>query len=142
MNQNESANFSYDDGGRELAGFKGSAGDCVVRAIAIAANLDYKQVYTELRARSKKLGYSSPRNGVHKKVYEPYLKELGFKWVKVMGYQTGCTTHFKKEELPNGTLIARLSRHLSTMVDGVIKDTYDPSRDGKRCVYGYWIKGE
>ena len=22
--------------------------------------------------------------------------------------------------------------------DGVVHDTYDPSRDGTRCVYGYW----
>lgn len=22
--------------------------------------------------------------------------------------------------------------------DGVIRDTHDPSRDGTRCVYGYW----
>jgi hypothetical protein len=26
------------------------------------------------------------------------------------------------------------------VIDGVIHDTYDPSRDGKRCVYGYFTK--
>jgi hypothetical protein len=31
--------FQINDGGRERAGFKGGAGDCVVRSIAIAANL-------------------------------------------------------------------------------------------------------
>jgi hypothetical protein len=34
-----------DDGGREAAGFKGSAGDCVCRAIAIASGVPYKEVY-------------------------------------------------------------------------------------------------
>ena len=24
------------------------------------------------------------------------------------------------------------------MIDGVIHDTYDPTRGGTRCVYGYW----
>jgi len=41
--------FQLHDGGREAAGFKGGAGDCVVRSIAIAANLPYMQVYEDLR---------------------------------------------------------------------------------------------
>jgi hypothetical protein len=40
--------------------------------------------------------------------------------------------------LPNGRLIARCSRHLVAVIDGVIHDTHDSSRDGTRCVYGYW----
>ena len=34
----------YNDGGRKKAGYKGNAGDCVCRAIAIAANLNYAEV--------------------------------------------------------------------------------------------------
>ncbi|WP_231970582.1 hypothetical protein [Polynucleobacter necessarius] len=41
--------FEFNDGGREAAGFKGGAGDCVVRAIAIAAELPYMEVYEDLR---------------------------------------------------------------------------------------------
>jgi hypothetical protein len=41
--------FEFNDGGREKAGFKGGAGDCVVRSIAIAANLPYMKVYEDLR---------------------------------------------------------------------------------------------
>jgi hypothetical protein len=37
--------FQYDDGGREAAGFKGSTGDCAVRASAIASGRPYKEVY-------------------------------------------------------------------------------------------------
>jgi hypothetical protein len=37
--------------------------------------------------------------------------------------------------------VARLSRHLCAVVDGVVHDTFDPSRDGTRCVYGYWKEG-
>ena len=33
--------FQFHDGGRQTAGFKGGAGDCVVRSIAIAANLPH-----------------------------------------------------------------------------------------------------
>jgi hypothetical protein len=30
---------------------------------------------------------------------------------------------------------------METVIDGVIHDLYDPSRDGTRCVYGYYQKG-
>ena len=51
---------------------------------------------------------------------------------------SGCTVHMKKDELPDGDLIVSLSRHITCVKDGTIYDTYDPSRDGTRCVYGYW----
>jgi len=40
-------NFTYSDGGRSNY-FKGEAGDCVVRAIAIATEIDYKVIYDKL----------------------------------------------------------------------------------------------
>ena len=48
MSENLENQFQYDDGGRKLAGYKGSADDCVCRAIAIATGLPYKQVYDRL----------------------------------------------------------------------------------------------
>ena len=39
----------YDDGGRNAAGFRGKAGDCVARSIAIATRLPYRQVYALLK---------------------------------------------------------------------------------------------
>ena len=50
----------------------------------------------------------------------------------------GCQTHLREDELPNGTLIVKVSRHLTCVKDGVLYDTYDCTRDGERCVYGYW----
>lgn len=162
--------FVYDDGGRAAAGFKGSTGDCVVRAIAIASGKPYAEVYNALREgikdtrtrRSryfKPRGSASPRNGVSRVVYEPYLLSLGFTWVPTMKIGQGCTTHLVAEELPKGTLIVRLSKHLTTVIDGVIHDTYNPQRGATywygegdyaanrpprvspdRCVYGYYIQ--
>ena len=34
---------------------------------------------------------------------------------------------------------ARLSGHLAAVIDGVVHDIHDCSRDGTRCVYGYFI---
>lgn len=128
--------FVYDDGGRAGAGYKGDTRDCVTRAIAIATGRPYQDVYDALYAAAG----SSPRNGVPRKAYDPYLAEAGWTWTPTMRIGSGCTTHLRADELPPGRIIARLSRHLCAVIDGVVHDTFDPSRDGTRCVYGYWSK--
>jgi hypothetical protein len=138
----------YDDGGREAAGFEAKkVGDCVVRAIAIATGQSYRAVYDEIgdlarddnsRRRVHRRSNVSPRNGVMKEVYKRYLRDLGWTWTPTMGIGTGCRVHLRDGELPAGRLIVRTSRHLTAVIDGVIHDIYDPSRDGSRCVYGYW----
>ena len=134
--------WTHDDGGRASAGFRGEAGDCVTRAIAIATGRPYRDVYDALfdkaRARRLKGREASPRDGVPRKVYDPYLESLGWTWTPTMQIGRGCTVHLRADELPAGRIIARLSRHLCAVIDGVVHDTFDPSRDGTRCVYGYW----
>lgn len=147
--------FIYNDGGRELAGFKGEAGDCVTRAIAIAnPELSYQEVYDALAEKSKNYANSrktkvaralkkrgtSSRNGVFKAIYKAYLEELGWKWTPTMFIGSGCTCHVVANELPKGVVIVGLSRHIATVIDGVLHDTYDCSREGTRCVYGYYTK--
>ncbi len=134
-----STSYIYSDGGRSEAGFKGEAGDCVTRAIAIAAGLPYRDVYDLLSARMAETGKAkSARNGIPRKVYEPLLHDLGFSWHPTMEIGSGCKVHLRSDELPEGKLICRLSKHLVAVVDGVVHDTHDPSRDGTRCVYGYF----
>lgn len=136
--------FALSDGGRAHAGFRGEApGDCVARAIAIAADLPYREVYDELALRCSFLGRArSARDGVPRKVYDPYLADLGWAWTPTMQVGKGCTVHLRRDELPSGRLICRLSRHLCAVIDGVVYDTHDPSRAGTRCVYGYWTPSE
>jgi len=52
----------------------------------------------------------------------------------------GCQVHLRPDELPNEILIAKVSKHLTAIINGVIHDTHDPSRGGTRCVYGYYLK--
>jgi hypothetical protein len=146
--------FQYHDDGRAAAGFQGGAGDCVVRSIAIAANLPYQQVYEEMRSANAQYASqwdnkvsrhltqkgSSPRNGNHRNVFHDYILSQGFDWVPTMKIGAGCQVHLRPDELPMGTLIVKVSKHLTAVVDGVIFDTHNPSRGGKRCVYGYYIK--
>ena len=146
--------FQFNDGGRAATGFKGRAGDCVVRSIAIAANLPYMQVYEDLRLanesyaqlRNNRLAKrlnakgSSPRNGNHRNVFHDSIVGLGFRWVPTMKVGAGCQVHLRADELPKAILIVKVSKHLTAVVNGVIHDTHDPARGGNRCVYGYYIK--
>ena len=145
-------NWVYDDGGRQAAGFKGTAGDCVVRSITIAIGAHYQQVYDELFECNKQYAWScrdqyalmlrkigcSPRDGVYRWVYEPYLKTKGWLWTPTMFVGGGCKVHLRSDELPSGNLVCTLSKHMCAVIDGVVHDCYDPSRAGSRCVYGYF----
>jgi hypothetical protein len=145
----------YDDGGRRAAGFKGRAGDCVVRALAIATRTDYRKVYDychnrmkhtesqsaltpdllarmteEQRSRRKrqKSYHASPRTGVPETVYGPWLKDRGFKYQKIRGSKT-----LRELPLPGRICVARVKRsksgrssHLVAIVDGVAYDTWNP----------------
>ena len=146
--------FEVDDGGRAAAGYKGQAGDCVVRSIAIVTGMTYQKVYNDLYnankvfrstsktklARSLKQKNDSPRSGTHRVVLKNYLSQLGFQWTPTMFVGQGCKVHLKKEELPSGTLLVSCSKHITCIKDGVLHDTHDCSRNGTRCVYGYWTK--
>ena len=139
--------FLLNDGGRTAAGFKGSAGDCVVRAVAIASGRPYREVYDVLsegtrtqRKTTKSKQRSSARDGVNtkRKWFKDYMASLGFKWYPTMQIRFGCRVHLHADELPIGRLVVAVSKHYVAVIDGVINDTHNPSRDGTRCVYGYY----
>jgi hypothetical protein len=143
--------FVYNDGGRRAAGFKGDTGDCVTRAIALATQLPYQTVYNAINAiaqsenadtKRRRGRRSNARTGVFKPTTKQYLAALGWTWHPTMGIGTGCKVHLRANELPSGTIIVSVSRHLCAVIDGVIHDTHNPDRDGTRCVYGYWSKAD
>jgi hypothetical protein len=154
--------FNFNDGGRQAAGFKGTTGDCVTRAIVIVTGKPYKEVYDALnelaqpfnnRKHKRIRGSSNSRLGVHKPVYHKYLLSFGMKWTPTMLIGQGCKVHLRADELPAGKLIVRVSKHLTTVIDGVVNDTWNPAREvqcteitngvqtghvEERCVYGYY----
>lgn len=135
--------FVKDDGGRAAAGYKGTASDCVARAVAIAARLPYQAAYDLVndaarRERPRKGKRSSARTGVAKATTRRVMQALGWTWTPTMSIGSGTTVHLRHGELPMGRLVVAVSGHLVAVIDGVIHDLDDCSRDGKRCVYGYW----
>lgn len=139
--------FIFATGGRENYFKQATVRDCVTRAIANATGIDYLEIYNGINEEAKnehaskrKAKRSSARNGVYVATAKRYIERvLGWVWVPCMGIGTGCQVHVKKDELPSmGSYILNLSGHFSCWKDGKLYDTYDCSRNGTRCVYGYW----
>lgn len=137
--------FIYNDGGRKEAGYKGTTGDCVVRAISIATQKPYQEIYDAINLLGerehtgrRKRGKSNARTGVYKYAIKKYMASIGWKWKPTMFIGSGCQVHLKEDELPKGRLLVTVSRHEVAVIDGVMHDTFDHSRGGTRCVYGYY----
>ena len=62
--------YIFNDGGREAAGYKGSTGDCVTRAIAIVTGKPYKEVYNEINVLAE-----AERTGKRKKKKSRYREK-------------------------------------------------------------------
>ena len=143
----ETLKFQYHDGGRLQAGYKGQTRDCVARAIAIATELPYQQVYdminefalTEKTGKRKK-GVSNARKGVYKDTTRKIMSSLGWEWIPTMQIGQGCKVHLRANELPSGRIIVKVSKHCGAVIDHTLYDTYDCTREGDRCVYGYYQK--
>jgi len=128
-------NFIFNDGGRKEAGFKGNAGDCSVRAIAIAIGMDYKTAYKLIATANQNNGKGrSARRGIDKDLYSDVLKTLGWVWnsaPKFIGRKAKC------KDMHLGTVIARQAGHYVAVINGIPQDTWDCSH---KMVYGFWAK--
>ena len=125
--------YVYDDGGRhqyfQMKYKKDRVGDCVVRALAIATNEDYKSVRDELWDISLKNG-DMPNGST---TYEEFLQKRGFiKEKKIKGYDLGSYPVSQ-----NKVYVVNLSKHLVCLDKGLIRDLWDC-----RCKYPYnvWTK--
>lgn len=142
-NESMTMPMRIDDGGRADAGYKGRTGDCVARAIAITTELGYQKAYDLINhTASHNLNgdTSHARTGVENSLTRQVLKDLGFTWKPLMKIGSGCTVHLRANELPSGAIIVKLSGHVAAVIDRVLYDTHDCSRNGTRCVYGYWTR--
>lgn len=134
----------YNDGGRS-AYFKGSAGDCVTRSLAIYLGLDYKQVYQELQERQAawidslrrkntkkakailKRSNHSIREGCYNEVWMPYLKEHGLVKTRTgYGGQTRMPARTVWNKYGDGIYV--VNSHLFAVLNGYTQDTHDPLR--------------
>ena len=108
-------NFIFNDGGRELANYKGFTGDCGVRALSICLQKPYKEVYNKVnefckleKPSKRRRGVSSARTGIHTRTFHKIANYYGLKWKPTMGIGTGCKVHLKADELPKGRIICNV----------------------------------
>lgn len=128
--------YKYNDGGRAAAGYKGSTGDCLVRAIAIVTELPYKEVYKFVADTMGEYGFTRSGNAYtarkgrkpgYRKVYgktvqDNILKRLGFVKVKLpKGPRPSYTTAYETY----GDCLVTTMKHISAIKDGHLQDTGD-----------------
>jgi hypothetical protein len=144
----------YDEGGRWEAGYRPRhVGDCVVRAITIATEKPYQEVYEALRLASAshamvgyydgpkhrpryRTSYANPDRGIPDCAYRSYLAALGWAHIPIQERKVRLVAG----ELPNGRLVVEVSKHLVAVINGVIHDTRDCSAHGRRFVKGYFAR--
>jgi hypothetical protein len=97
-----------DDGGR-----------CVCRAVAIATERPYQEIYDRLKALMELEG-PRRRSGVEEFVQHKLMEALGWTWVSPTH-----KTHLREDDLPPGRLVVSISQNSVAVVDGVIHDTHD-----------------
>jgi Protein of unknown function (DUF2786) len=122
-----------DDGGRAAAGFKESrSNDCVFRAVAIATERPYQEIYDRLEAMIvAKFGAKRPA-GVENRMEQELMTSLGWVWVPAPGVS------LRRDDLPPGRLVVRIKEHSVAVVNGTLHDTYDCSRWGTELVCGFF----
>ena len=143
--------YTYNDGGRDAAGFKGEARDCVARAIAIFTGRDYREVYRHVAAferRYGKRGVRSARNGVCSKARERAMAHFGLTKIKLP--PGPCPTYAQAHEA-YGDCIVSTNGHIAALVNGALQDTFDgrtyewedcgPVVTKERKARSVWIKG-
>jgi hypothetical protein len=142
-----------DDGGRRAAGYGKPESDCVARAITIATDKPYSEVFEALKAgatdyvrrwpRSETAGFikksrsgGDPARGCYDAISARYLRSIGWQYTRTKG-----RLFLRADQLPRGRLIVAVNRHYVAVIDGVIHDTFNSGGAGKRPVKGYWTKG-
>ena len=115
--------YVLDDGGRQAAGFKGAAGDCVTRAFAILTGMEYREAYRLLADMNALVaGSRSARNGLQSKVYEPVFKGYGLHKVKL---PAGPRPTYSEAYAAYGNCIVKTTHHVCAIVDGNLHDIFD-----------------
>lgn len=100
------------------------AGDCAVRAIAKALNIDWESAYAKVAVNGFLMGDVISSNAVWGSV----LRQNGFTREIIPNSCPDCYTlaDFSKDH-PKGTFVVALPGHVAAVVDGNIYDSWDSS---------------
>ena len=110
--------------------------DCAVRAVAKALGTDWETAYAMITSNGFDMGDMPHSNSVWGSV----LRLHGFYRRSIPDTCPDCYTaeDFAREH-PIGTYVLGFGRHVATLVDGVLYDSWDSSREIPQF---YWYKEE
>lgn len=113
-----------------------SVGDCSIRAIAKALNVDWKKAFALIVSNAYQMADMPSSNSVWGSV----LYQHGFKRSAI---DSGCTDCYTAadfaEDHPKGIFVLGFGNHVATIVDGVLYDSWDSSAEIPQY---YWSKTE
>lgn len=119
------------DAGRSLSKRPKQSNDCTVRALALARSLPYDAAYDLLAAVGRKSWRGFALDEWLKS--QSWATKMAFPAIKGqrrMNPATFC------QQFPKGIFICRVAKHVFTVIDGVVHDTFASRPD--RCIYTAW----
>ena len=100
--------------------------DCVIRALSLLTNKDWDDVYKELVYYSSKKGFMTDNvEFVEDYLDDRYIRECHYS--KTVG-------EFANEH-PIGRYIVSMNNHVTSVINGKIYDTFNPSYKVMRCAW-------
>lgn len=111
-------------------------GDCVIRAISIAENKEWDDVYVELMVK----GFAMKDMIESNELWNSYLHGLGYSRYIIPDSCPDCyTVREFAEDHPHGTYILGTGSHVICVIDGDYYDTWD---SGHKVPIYFWMKKE
>lgn len=130
----------YTDGGRKDEGIGWENSDCTVRAIATATGVPYSKAHAFMAKAGRKRGkganfsgaiYRAMRNEGH--VFGCKFEEISYQdFKRSRGLKTAL---MRNPALRTGTWVLQQPRHVVTLKDGKLLDSFDSSRKEIRGAY-------
>ena len=107
-----------------------SVGDCVIRSISVTTGMDYAEVKCVLNKHKKLTGARSFNSGGNPNRYvEDILGAEKIVFKKKMTAEEFC------KKYPNGSYILDMDEHWSSVVNGIVYDTWDCSSETVNFAY-------
>lgn len=108
--------------------------DCVIRAIATSMGVTWVDVYDELCKIGREM-FDVPNSHF---VYEEFFKRKGYgtESVKIERGKNRLNAEEFARRNKHGRFVLRLANHLTSVVDGKIRDTWNC---GEKCIYKIYV---
>ena len=111
-----------------------NVGDCAVRAVAKALNVDWETSYAMITLNGYLMGDMPSSNSV----WGAVLRQNGFKRYSIPNSCPDCYTAEQfAEDHPSGVYVLGFGNHVATLKDGFVFDSWDSTQEIPQY---YWSK--